>query len=274
MAIKTFKDYPNTTTPILAEDLNEISNSVLTGWNSANETWEFVSATNPVGIIKVNADVTTKYSEGMKIKMINNSNTIFGKLLEVGAYGSTEAGYTYLTFLHEINPINSLAKNLMVSGLITNNYYSTMHTPYGFPSSDDKWTLIVTQTTRVTTNTPSVGVLYDTGISLKIPKGKWLISVHCGIKEEVSSTNTSPFLYLTSNRSETYATATERDLLTLEAISGVTLYMPTLDIICIPRTITTDKTYYLTYGVNNYDTTYIQTTGDTTTTIIKAVYAY
>jgi len=40
------------------------------------------------------------------------------------------------------------------------------------------------------------------------------------------------------------------------------------------RTITTPKTYYLTYGIDSTEINYVQTMGNTTLTTIKAVCAY
>src|SRR5574344_1775354 len=144
---KIWKDYPDATTQIKAEDLNNIENGIETvdtvvnsGWIDANETWTYSSVDNPTGVITITGDVTTKYSLGMRIKFTNATNVIYGIITAI-SYSSPN---TTLTFLHEINPSNSLALHLMGNSAITNNYYSSMKAPYGFPLNPNNWTVKIT----------------------------------------------------------------------------------------------------------------------------------
>lgn len=71
------------------------------GWNSAGETWTYSSVDSPSGVISVNADVTSKYTPGMRIKynqtqaltaywsFDTNSNS------DVGSFNGTDTSMTY-----------------------------------------------------------------------------------------------------------------------------------------------------------------------------------
>jgi hypothetical protein len=150
--------------------------AVATGWVSASETWTYVSTDDPTGIFKVNANVTAKYSAGMRIKFTNGGNVIKGIITVVNAYGADAAGYTYIKFLHEIDPTDSLALVLMANSAITLNYYSTQKAPQGFPLNKTKWSVVTYGTTMVTQNNPASGVYYNF-YSLSVPIGLWDISM-------------------------------------------------------------------------------------------------
>lgn len=160
---------------------------LLTGWNSAGETWDYVSVDNPTGVIKVNADVTTKYSLGMRIKMTNGGNTIYGILTKIGTYGGDLAGYTYLTYLHEINPSNSQALHLMANSAITNNYYSNMKVPYGFPASSNKWTILYVSNETMAITTPTNLSWNSLNASINIPIGIWDVDYSANAQAWISS---------------------------------------------------------------------------------------
>lgn len=147
---------------------------IFSGWIPAGETWTYQSVDNPTGVYKVNANVTSKYSEGMKIKMTNGGNTINGIITKMGTYGGDEVGYTYITFLHEINPTTNQALHLMVSGAITNPYYSTQKAPQGFPLDTDKWSVVISATSDRTFPSPSQNVKQNISqLNLTIPIGNW-----------------------------------------------------------------------------------------------------
>ena len=175
------------------------------GWISANETWTYVSVDDPTGVIKVNADVTSKYSVGMRLKMTNNSNVIYGIITKMGTYGGDSAGYTYITFLHEIDPSDSLALHLMANSAITLNYYSTQKAPFGFPLQSDKWTYV---------NVSPIGQYFNGGTKdtwlngdqqqITIPIGFWNICFqgHFKSADNQASQANSQITLSTSNNSE------------------------------------------------------------------------
>src|SRR5574344_2988579 len=175
---KIWKDYPDTTTQIKAEDLNKMDKGIYdltTGWISADETWTYSSVDNPTGVITISGDKTGKYSLGMRIKFTNGGNVIYGIITKI-SYSSPN---TTLTFLHEINPSNSLAVHLMANSAITNNYYSNMKVPFGFPSSSDKWTIRKVSTAYGEQANPTANTWYNLGGSFTIPIGKWNVRYKC-----------------------------------------------------------------------------------------------
>lgn len=112
---------------------------IVGGWIFPGVTWEYVSVDDPTGVFRVNADVTTELSVGMRIKMTNGGHTIYGIITAVGSYSG---GYTNITFLHEIDPTDSLALYLMANSAITANYYSTQKAPFGFPLNPTHWSIL------------------------------------------------------------------------------------------------------------------------------------
>lgn len=175
-----WKDYPDTTTKITADELNNIEDGIETndiaisgGWISANETWTYASVDDPTGVITISGNVTTKYSLGMRIKFTNGGNVIYGIITAI-SYSSPN---TTMTFLHEIDPTDSLALHLMASSAITNNYYSNVKAPFGFPLSADKWSVVVTDTTNRAQTSATALVWYNIGgVSISIPIGSWNVS--------------------------------------------------------------------------------------------------
>jgi len=164
------------------------------GWVEADETWEYVSVDDPTGVFKVNADVTGKYSVGMRIKMTNGGNTIHGIITKMGTYEGDEAGYTYITFLHEIDPADNLALHLMANSAITNNYYSTQKAPYGFPIDPRKWSVIITNTSDAKQTNPTGVTYYNLGsINLVVPIGAWKLSYQ--VNFEMKSSNAVTLVY-------------------------------------------------------------------------------
>ncbi len=148
------------------------------GWVEADETWTYVSTDDPTGVFKVNADVTGKYSVGMRIKMTNGGNTIHGIITKMGTYGGDEAGYTYITFLHEIDPADNLALHLMANSAITNNYYSTQKAPFGFPLDVKSWTIIYPIVSSGSANyLDGGGAVAQFGtLQADMPIGSWIAS--------------------------------------------------------------------------------------------------
>jgi hypothetical protein len=188
-----FKDYPDTSTPQNATNLNEMQDNIeeainnnktalQTGWIPVTETWAFASVDDPTGVIYATGDVTTKYSAGMRGKMTNGGNVIFFIITAVSTYDSVN-NRTTITFLHEIDPTDSLALHLMTDSAITANYYSIAKAPYGFPLSASKWTVEAKITSNYYVANPSSAVYYGSAVlGLRIPIGLWETSYQAGIQ--------------------------------------------------------------------------------------------
>ncbi len=240
------------------------------GWNDASETWEFVSVDDPTGIFRVNADVTGKYSAGMRIKMTNGGNVIYGIITVVNAYGADESGYTYIKFLHQIDPTDSLALYLMANSAITANYYSTQKAPYGFPLEPNKWSIIVIDSTQRTESSPKLDTWYNTGsLSITIPIGCWNVDYQVIARATVgSATNVSVNTTLsTSNNSEsdtnfrTYTT-------TYTTVVNCTVYKGK------NLTLTSKTPYYLLIRTGTANVTSIEFRNSDGDMIIRAICSY
>jgi len=144
----------------------ELSDTLLSGWIPAGETWTYASVDDPTGVITVPTDATTKYSVGMRISFVNATNTIYGIITAVTS--------TTITFLHEIDPTDSLALTLMADSAITVPKYSTQKAPFGFPLSPSKWTVeLVDANTRIQVSA-IIGTWYNLNSNqLAVPIGAW-----------------------------------------------------------------------------------------------------
>ena len=174
------------------------------GWVEADETWTYVSTDDPTGVFKVNADVTGKYSVGMRIKMTNGGNTIYGIITKVGTYGGDQSGYTYITFLHEIDPADNLALHLMANSAITNNYYSTQKAPAGFPLNPLSWSIISTPS-NFSQESATSGTWYKAA-NITLPIGVWDFSYRGAVIHSRTGGG-SLRVYLEANISQTSASA-------------------------------------------------------------------
>ena len=174
-------------TAVSTLELDKISND---GWSSANETWAYSSVDDPTGVITISGDKTTKYSVGMRIKFTNATNVIYGIITAI-SYSSPN---TLVTFLHEIDPTDSLALYLMANSTITANYYSSMKAPYGFPMSLDKWTVSFI-TSGGTQDNPNTATYYNLGsTALTLPIGNWTMLYNITFRINNGATTTDRIL--------------------------------------------------------------------------------
>lgn len=136
------------------------------GWTSAGETWTYASADGPTGVFTVAADVTTKYSPGMRVRytqttvkygIITAVSTFSGGNTTITIYGGTD----YTT----------------ANAAISANSYSTARAPFGFPAQALKWTEKFTDSTARTQSSPTNGTWYNPNSTLlSVPIGSWDLS--------------------------------------------------------------------------------------------------
>lgn len=237
------------------------------GWISAYETWTYVSVDDPTGIFKVNANVTTKYSAGMRIKMTNATNVIYGIITVVGAY---TGGYTSITFLHQIDPTDSLALVLMANSAITANYYSVQKAPFGFPLSPLSWTIIKTDSTLRTQTSPTSGTWYNLGsVNISIPIGSWEVAYKVANWIEASSTPLPIYNTLsTANNSQSDADFTVRSSnANLNSMSVTHMMRKNLS-------VSSKTSYYINTKTDISGITKIENTNSQTGLIITAICSY
>jgi hypothetical protein len=150
----------------------------LDGWIPAEETWTYASADDPTFTFTVAADVTTKYSAGMKIKLTQGTVKYF----IITAVSTYSGGKTTIT-------VYGGTDYDLASSAISANAYSMMKSPLGFPMSPAKWSETVTDTTQRSQATPTSATWYNLGsISITLPIGVWDVSYKVSLIGGVSST--------------------------------------------------------------------------------------
>lgn len=240
------------------------------GWVQASETWEFVSVDDPTGVFRVNADVTTKYSAGMRIKMTNGGNVIYGIITVVGSYSG---GYTNITFLHQIDPTDNLALYLMANSAITINYYSSQKAPVGFNCDISSWSIEKTDTTRRSQSSPTTNTVYNFGsISISIPIGSWDLSYKGCLAVVNSGTPVTDFVISLSTANNSISNNNYSLFTTAYNTTSSTLpFFTRFNIKVASKT-----TYYLVGKVSytNGTVSTIEIRGESTTTSIKLICAY
>lgn len=187
------------------------------GWIPVTDTWEYLSADDPTGVLTVPSDATTKYSIGMKIQFVNGGNIIFGII--------TALTSETITFLHEIDPTvqPTVAKDLIANSEITLPYFSTQKAPFGFPTNEAKWSISVTITTDHDTSGVVVGTWYQYGnISINIPIGLWKIRYVGTIRYDGSSEVTSRRVDISLSTATGSESHSELTLTVYAGISGAT----------------------------------------------------
>jgi hypothetical protein len=167
------------------------------GWISAGETWTYASADDPTYTFTVAADVTTKYSVGMKIKLTQGTVKYF-IITAISAYSG---GNTTIT-------VYGGTDYDLASSAISANAYSMMRTPVGFPMSPAKWSQTLTDTTLRTRGNPTQNTWYNLGsTSLSIPVGSWNVFWHLLAVSETAEKDCQVTLS-TANNSESDANNT------------------------------------------------------------------
>lgn len=143
----------------------------LLSWIKLDNTVTYSSVDDPTGVVTISGNLTSYFSNGMRIKFDNGGNTIYGIITGV-SYSDPN---TILTFLHEINPSTSQALHLMADSAITNFNYSPMTAPQGFPLDPSKWRIYVVGTNTAKEN-PVKDTVYNVFGSISVPVGSWNLS--------------------------------------------------------------------------------------------------
>lgn len=256
--------------PTHYKELTDYIDATNLGWVGADETWTYASVDDPTGVFTVASDVSAKYSAGMKIKFTNGGETIYGIITAV-SYSSPN---TSITFLHEIDPTDSLALHLLADSAITANYYSTQKAPYGFPLEPTKWSVQMSDANQVTQNNPTEGVWYNLGsLSLSVPIGCWNLSYF--VNGEVVDTGATA-VSINVTLSTANDSASDAELITSIYIGGASGSLVSWNPMNRSKIITvTSKTpYYLNAmsGLAGMNTIYFR--GEKGSTIIRAICAY
>lgn len=230
----------------------------LDGWIPAEETWTYASADDPTYTFTVNADVTTKYSVGMKIKLTQGTVKYF----IITAVSTYSGGNTTIT-------VYGGTDYDLANATITSPFYSMVRSPFGFPMSPEKWTQQNLMTSSKTQATPTSGTIYNMGGSLSIPIGLWNVMYEAPVRGDFSGAFAMVLTTLsTANNSEsdknwtTYSVSASTAIGANVARSGI-----------IERA--SKATYYLNIWQSTGATgTNLYVFGNLSTAIIRATCAY
>lgn len=135
------------------------------GWVAAGETWTYASADDPTFTFTVSGDVTTKYSAGMRVRLVQTTTKYF--IITAVSYSAPNTTVT----------IYGGTDYDLANAAISSPNFSVVKAPYGFPLDPTKWTVEVSDTTQRTQATPTINVWYNLGsFSMSIPIGIWDVS--------------------------------------------------------------------------------------------------
>ncbi|MEI6105337.1 MAG: hypothetical protein WCP70_15495 [Methanothrix sp.] len=253
----------------LLERIRRLEDAYQGGWISAvEEKWTYAGADAAVKTytLTVPGDLAWKYGKGMRVRLKQAGITSYFIITGV-AYSAPS---TTLTIFGGTD--HSLANSRIIE-----QYFSATKAPYGFPMDPNIWSVIVTNTSAMETNSPSGGTIYNTGVYADLPIGVWRVSyiamLQAGRFDNSSWTN--EFVSLsTSNSSVSDATMNIKvGGFFPNDTSGIFL---SHSVNSPEKTIAlTSKTrYYLIYWTDVPGVTVICIYGNQATTVIKAVCAY
>lgn len=234
------------------------------GWQSAEETWTYFSADGPTGVFTVAADVTTKYSVGMRVRYVQTT-TKYGIITNVSTFSG---GNTTIT-------IYGGTDYTTANAAISSNYYAQGKAPFGFPLDPTKWTVEITDTSNRSQATPTNGTWYNLGsVSISVPIGVWYLSytVVAAADRSGAATGVDAFVTLST------ANNTEAD----KAMTGVTLSADasasgkgSYGTITRQKVVAlTAKTSYYLNTSSDFSVTTIYNRNDLGTLVIRAVSVY
>lgn len=234
------------------------------GWAIDENQWTFVSADAPSYVATVDANVTGTVGLGMKVRVRHlNTTKYFIVTKQSGVTGST----TWLNLYGGTD-------YTLTTGSISDTYYSSADTPWGFPNTIDKWSVVVTDTSDRSQASPVTNTWYNPGsLSISVPIGSWNLNYKV-LQRVARAASTATNMYSTlstANNSET-----DSDLTVLETIGGASgsLLLVTTQV-CLPKTVhLAAKTSYFLNCRTTQGADSIGHRGDAGTTVIKAVCAF
>jgi GH25 family lysozyme M1 (1,4-beta-N-acetylmuramidase) len=127
------------------------------GWTSAGETWTWVDGTT----FTASGDRTGVYQKGDKIKLTSGS-TVYSYLVSVTYTGAST------TFITTVWADTTGASATFATGAISDNYYSRVERPFGFPDYIPYAIDLVSNSATFTTNTGSRAYFKLNGIECKL----------------------------------------------------------------------------------------------------------
>jgi len=138
-----------------------------TGWFdvSAEDEWVYSGADAPSYAFSIVNDKTSRYSAGQRVRYKQGGGFQYGIITAV----SYDAGSALTTVTFYGGTDYTLA-----NADITDNAFSGLKTPTGFPMDPTKWTEVLTDASDRTQAAPSANTWYNVGsLQITIPIGAW-----------------------------------------------------------------------------------------------------
>lgn len=232
-----------------------------TGWAAAGETWTYVSADGPTGVFSVPADVTGKYSAGMRVKY-TQTTVKYGIVTSVGAFS---AGVTPIT-------IYGGTDYTTANAAITLPFYSTAKAPFGFNLSPAKWTVEATDTTQ-RSQSATTAVWYNLGsVTISIPIGTWNVSYQ--VLDYADAGGASVGMNIDATLSTANNSESDKDFTARLQVANISGWIAGLLARSKPLTLAAKTSYFLNSRQSMGSTKTIRNDNDLATLFIRAVCAY
>jgi len=232
-----------------------------TGWVEADETWTYASADDPTFTFTVAADVTTKYSAGMRIKLTQTTVKYF----IITAVSTYSGGNTTIT-------VYGGTDYDLTDAAITANYYSTQKAPQGFPLSPAKWQVVITSTTATADTSTTTDWLNLGSHSITVPIGVWNLGYSVHARSIRASTNPA-FVKTTLSTGNNSETNTKLSCVGIGEYpvnpNTATKFMVKESVV-----VATSKTVYYLNIRSEYGNTYLQIRNEDNPMFITATCAY
>ncbi len=132
--------------------------------DASSETWTYLSADAPTfQLLVANADRSALYGPGTRIKLTQSSTVRYFIVTAV----SYSAPNTIVTLYGGTD-------YTLANAAISAQQYAYSRFPPGFPSDPSKWTVLLTDSTDRSQNSPTNGTWYNPGaIQIVVPIGVW-----------------------------------------------------------------------------------------------------
>ncbi len=232
----------------------------LDGWIPAEQTWTYASADDPTFTFTVAADVTTKYSAGMKIKLTQGTVKYF----IITAVSTFSGGNTTIT-------VYGGTDYDLANAAITLPYYSMVRSPLGFPMSPVKWSVVFTDTGNRSQASPSINVWYNISpLSTTIPIGVWDVYYKADVANDRAAAAycVSYCTLSTANNSESDSNFTSQGFSTPVNAHSCTHSVRNF------LALSSKTVYYLNVKTDQSSTAYLWVYGGFAKTVITATCAY
>lgn len=265
---KIWKDYPDTTTPILASDMNNIENGIEeidtgletkqnnNGWQSLWSTVTFASADAPTFVVTTSIDCTGFVGLGNRLKCTHEGSVKYFLITAITSNSITLYGGTDYT---------------LSATAITEVYYSNVKAPFGFPLNSDKWSVIVMNSIEYSQSNPANGTWYllNPNLVLNVPIGTWNLGFKAHIGSVIGANN-----YISAVATLSITNNSETDMrFSVATTEYGTNQFSTLNINNLV-TVNSKTPYYLLIKTRHNSISGIYIAGSTATTIIKATSSY